>query len=164
MDELRLIQFRKTTNCADDKLRASSTNRSSFVKIMTSPQREQLDRAWEKYSADIIKSTLCGFGVVRTNDEWFRIRTQMDFLAKAEKEHQANRKWPVLPLEDVKYPLGNKYKGQKISEIAQTQEGLLYLQWSLENVQCLSIPDKFVEVRKAMQHYLGRNEMCGSYE
>lgn len=121
---------------------------------MSSPQREQLDRAWEKYTAEVINTTLKGFGIVRSNDEWFRIRNQMDILARAQREQAQTKVYPSLPVEEVKFPLGNKYRGVKISEIASTPEGLGYLQWCIDNMQCLHLPDKFVEVRAAMMHYL----------
>lgn len=118
---------------------------------MSSPQRQQLDRAWEKYTAEVVHGTLHGFGILRTDDDWFRIRAHMDQLTQAKRQQM---KYPVLPIDEVTFPLGNKYKGRKISEIAGTQDGLQYLQWCLTNMTCLHLPDKFVEVREAMQHYL----------
>lgn len=123
---------------------------------MASPQRQQLDRAWEKYTAEVINGTLKGFGILRTDDDWFRIRAHMDQLTLA-KRAQA-KTYPVLPIDQVVFPLGMKHKGKKISEIAATPQGLEYLQWCLDNMECLHLPDKFVEVREAMVYYL-KNSM-----
>lgn len=125
---------------------------------MSSPQRQEqeqpLERAWDRYTAEVINATLRGFGIVRADDDWFRIRAQMDLMTQAKRQQMNSRTFPVLPLDQVTFPLGNKYKGQKISDIAKTSDGIQYLQWCMDNMDCLHLPDKFVQVREAILHYL----------